>query len=293
MRKSLDVLILILFGTTATGCTNSRIMGPAADLTPAVIAHRGSSYSAPEHTFAAYDLAVAEGADYIEQDVHRTSDGVLVVIHDATLDRTVRGEPAACTGLVSEKTLAQLRGCDAGSWFNSAYPDRARLEYAGLRIPTLAEVIERYGSRARYYIEMKDPATYPGIEAELMAVIVKHGLTGAAAGRPQVIIQSFDAASLRRFNALDPRLTVVQLVGQQSSAQTIAMLDNVRLYASGIGPHRAGVDRSLVDAALARGLMVHPYTVDDPAEMKSLLDIRVSGMFTNRPALLKEIISQR
>jgi len=275
------------------GCPNGRATSPTNGPTPAVIAHRGSSYSAPEHTFAAYDLAVAEGADYIEQDIHRTSDGVLVVIHDATLDRTARGDPVACAGSVSEKTVAQIRSCDAGSWFNSLHPDRARAEYVGMKIPTLAEVIERYGSRARYYIEMKDPDKYPGIETQLMALLVKHGLTVAVEGRPRVIVQSFDAASLKRFNALDPRLTVIQLVGQQSSAETVAMLDGIMRYASGIGPHRAGVDRSLVDAALRKGFMVHPYTVDDPAEMKTLLDIRVSGMFTNRPGMLREVIANR
>ena len=76
---------------------------------PIVIAHRGASGYAPEHTFASYDLAVEKGADYLEQDLQLTADGVLVVLHDATLDRTARGPAASCTGPVSEKTLAQVQ----------------------------------------------------------------------------------------------------------------------------------------------------------------------------------------
>src|SRR4029078_9787698 len=86
------------------------------------IGHRGASGYAPEHTIASYDLALALGADYIEQDLQLTKDGVLVVLHDPTLDRTARGEAANCTGLVIEKTLAQVKTCDVGSWFNDAFP---------------------------------------------------------------------------------------------------------------------------------------------------------------------------
>ena len=117
-----------------------------------MIAHRGASAEAAEHTLAAYDLALAQGAHYIEQDLQLTRDGVLVALHDPTLDRTARGPREHCTGLVIEKTVAQLRRCDVGRWFNERYPAEARAEYVGLRIPTLAEVLARYGRRARYYI---------------------------------------------------------------------------------------------------------------------------------------------
>ena len=93
------------------------------------------------------------GADYLEQDVHLTADGNLVAIHDDTLDRTARGPSANCTGLVWTKTLAQLKTCDMGSWFNEANPDLANTKYVGLRIQTLDEIIDRYGTKSRYYIE--------------------------------------------------------------------------------------------------------------------------------------------
>src|SRR5262249_7804283 len=108
------------------------------------IGHRGASGYAPEHTIPSYDLALKLGADYIEQDLQLTSDGVLICMHDTTLDRTARGAPENCTGLVSSKTLAQVKTCDVGSWFNDAHPDRARPEYVGQRIPTLEELFRRY-----------------------------------------------------------------------------------------------------------------------------------------------------
>ena len=101
------------------------------------IGHRGASGTRPEHTFAAYDRALELGADYIEQDLQVTSDGVLVVMHDTTLNRTVRGPAENCTGAVDTKTLAQIKTCSAGAWFGA--------EWEGEKIPTLEEVFQRYG----------------------------------------------------------------------------------------------------------------------------------------------------
>ena len=134
-------------------------LGPYA----AVIAHRGASAYAPEHTFAAYDLALEEGADYIEQDIQLTADGELVVLHDDALDRTARGPSDSCTGSVRTKTLAQVRQCDMGSWFNEANPALANPLFADERILTLREVFERYESTVRYYIETKGPEEQPGL----------------------------------------------------------------------------------------------------------------------------------
>src|SRR5262245_44060883 len=107
------------------------------------IGHRGASGYAPEHTFASYDRAIELRADYIEQDLQLTKDGVLVAMHDPTLDRTARGSAENCKGLVIEKTLAQIKTCDVGSWFNAAFPQHARPEYVGQKIPTLEEIFKR------------------------------------------------------------------------------------------------------------------------------------------------------
>ena len=123
--------------------------GAPADKQVLNIGHRGASGLAPEHTFPSYDLALKQGADYIEQDLQLTADGVLVILHDETLDRTARptaeSAPGDCTGPVKSKTLEQIKTCDVGSWFNEMYPERSRPEYVGLKIPTLEQVFKRYG----------------------------------------------------------------------------------------------------------------------------------------------------
>src|SRR5262249_49761528 len=153
------------------------------------IGHRGASGYAPEHTFASYDRAIALGADYIEQDLQLTKDGVLIAMHDATLDRTARGEAANCKGAVIEKTIAQIKTCDVGTCFNEAYPQYARPEYVGARIPTLEEIFERYGHKPNYYIETKNPEEAPGMEEKLVELLTKYQLRGTGSRRNQVLLQ--------------------------------------------------------------------------------------------------------
>ena len=237
------------------------------------------------------------GADYIEQDLQLTRDGVLVVLHDETLDRTARptaeSGPGDCTGLVREKTLAQIKTCDVGSWFNETYPQYAKPEYVGLEIPTLEEVFQKYRQRTNYYIETKSPESAPGMEEELLRLMDEYGLTKSAARDWQVLIQSFSPASLQKIHALDPSLPLIQLFsGAETSASIQARLDATRSYAVGIGPSKSDVDRALVDAAHARCLEVHPYTVNETPEMEQLVGLGVDGMFTNFPDRLEAVLGK-
>ncbi len=270
---------------------------PPQDAPVLNIGHRGASGYAPEHTIPAYDLALKMGADYIEQDLQLTKDGVLVVLHDETLDRTARptaeSAPGDCTGLVREKTLAQIKTCDVGTWFNETYPQYAQPEYVGLRIPTLEEVFQRYRKSANYYIETKSPEAAPGMEEELLRLMDEYGLTKPAADKWQVLIQSFSPASLQKIHALDPSLPLIQLFSGAETSETIqARLDATRTYAIGIGPSKNDVDAALVEAAHARCLDVHPYTVNETPEMEQLIALGVDGMFTNFPDRLEEILGK-
>jgi glycerophosphoryl diester phosphodiesterase len=256
-----------------------------------VIAHRGAAALAPEHTTAAYDLALTQGADYIELDVQRSSDGTLIVIHDATLDRTARGPAANCTGAVREKTLAQLETCDVGAWFNQANPNLEKPEFTGLRIPTLDEILTRYSS-ARYYIETKDPENYPGIEADIVALLKKHNVTPGGVLPQKVIVESFSATSLVTIHGLDSSLPLIQLFAAMTPAGVMSLLDQARAYAAGIGPIASDVSLSVVQAAHSRCLLVHPYVVDDGAQMLSLLAMGVDGIFTDRPDVLRDVIDR-
>ena len=254
------------------------------------VGHRGASGSAPEHTIAAYDLALKRGADYIEQDLQLTSDGVLVALHDETLDRTARGPAENCTGRVADHTLAQIKTCDVGSWFNEAHPEVARPEYVGLRIPTLEEVFQRYGHKVNYYIETKSPESSDRMEERLLGLLDEYELRASAAARWQVLIQSFSPPSLIRVHQLDPSLPLIQLLPGGPSAANQALLPAIERYAVGIGPAAGSVDAALVDAAHARCLSVHPYTVNEPGQMTEMIAAGVDGMFTNFPDLLDGLL---
>ena len=289
------LMALLTFGATADVAAAEKAAPEDAPVLN--VGHRGASGYAPEHTIPAYDLALKLGADYIEHDLQLTKDGVLVVLHDETLDRTARptaeSAPGDCAGLVREKTLAQIKTCDVGSWFNERYPQYARPEYVGLRIPTLEEVFREYRRSTNYYIETKSPESAPGMEEKLLRLMDEYGLTRPAADKWQVLIQSFSPASLQKVHALDPSLPLIQLFSSSETSATIqAKLDATASYAVGIGPSKSDVDRPLVDAAHTRCLDVHPYTVNETAEMEHLVSIGVDGMFTNFPDRLEDVLGK-
>ena len=247
-----------------------------------VIGHRGASGYAPEHTFASYDRALHLGADYLEQDLQMTSDGVLVVMHDETMERTTVG---ACTARVIDLPLQQVQAWDVGSWFNRTHEQYARAEFAHERVPTLDAVLARYADRASFYIETKRPEDAPGMEEALLALLDKYELRGVAAGEWRVLIQSFSERSLRKIHALDPSLPLIQLLhaGWQRARPVHTRLREIAVYAVGIGPSRADLDDTAVQAARSLCLEVHPYTVNETAQMRHLTHMGVTGMFTDFP----------
>jgi len=237
---------------------------------PLVVAHRGASAYHPEHTFPAWDAALAMGADYLEQDLQLTSDSVLVVLHDETLDRTAAPYDSTCVGRVRTLDVARVTGCPVG-------PEPVH------RIPTLDSVLTRYAGRARFYIETKAPESAPGMEKRLVALLDRHGMLPVDADRA-VIVQSFSAASLRRIRELAPSIPLVQLLSSgEAGAEIWRRLPEIADYAVGIGPSRTDVMPQLVEAAHRLCLEVHPYTVNDEEEVRRLLDWGVDGFFTDRP----------
>ena len=279
-------IVLVAFAAPAVQAapqTQAMLDGPVLN-----IGHRGASTYAPEHTFAAYDLALEQGADYIEIDLQMTADGVLVALHDKTLNRTAdapEGVPEQyCRGLVSKKTLEQIKMCDAGSWFSP--------EYAGEQIPTLEEIFQRYGTSVNYYIETKNPDAAPGMEEELVRLLGEYGLIEPAAENWQVLIQSFSAESLMKIHELEPSLPLIQLYWAGTSKSIQRDLEAVSEYAVGIGPYKKDVDAALVEAAHEHCLAVHPYTVNTVEEMEALIALGVDGMFTNNPDLLDGVLGE-
>lgn len=239
-----------------------------------VIAHRGASMYAPEHTMAAYELAVEYETDYVEVDLQMTADGVLVAMHDELVDRTTEG-----SGLVADYTFAELSELDAGSWFNDVYPEFADDGYVGLAVPSLEEIFQHFGHDVNYYIETKDPDENVGMEEELYRLLDQYDLLGTG---EQVAIQSFSEDSLRLMGEMDAGVMLVQLQRKAMIADMDeAAFARIATYADGVGPNYQYISKDYVQQALDVGLEVHPYTVDDARDMRRLLDWGVTGFFTN------------
>ena len=227
--------------------------------------------------------------DYIEIDVQMTKDGDLIVMHDETVDRTTNG-----TGRVKDLTLEEIKALAAGSWFNEAYPEYAKPEYVGLKVPTLEEVFKKFRKGSKYYIETKSPHFYPGVEEKLVEMLDRYGLTHKESlKKRQVIIQSFSRESLLKVRRLNPDIPLVQLYDAQASANiTDEELREVKKYAIGIGPNYQRIDRDVVKRVHKYGLEINPYTVNSKEDMRRLIDWGVDGIITNHPDWLHQVLKK-
>ncbi|MCS7207460.1 MAG: glycerophosphodiester phosphodiesterase [Dehalococcoidia bacterium] len=239
---------------------------------PVVVAHRGAMAFAPENTIAAFTLALEQGAEVIELDVHLSKDGIPVVIHDHTLERTTNGK-----GLVSAHTFEALRTLDAGAWFDPAF--------AGQRILSLGEVLAWAQGRAYLKIELKTlPMRYPGIEEKVLVLLQRWDM------EEQVEVFSFDHPCVRRFKQMAPHIPV----GVCYSAD---VGDHVALarYAGAevLHPHWTAISREMVEKAHAAGLWVDAWTVNDPQVVRTLVEWGVDFLKTDAPAQIREALGQR
>ncbi len=291
-RKKIGVLAmsLLMFGsllTTGTALVSANESKPGMNSSKLLnVAHRGASGHAPEHTIPSYRLGEEMKGDYIEVDLQMTKDGKLIAMHDETVDRTTNG-----TGLVKDYTLEQIKTLDAGSWFNEKYPEKADPAYEGIQVPTLEEIIQTFGTGARYYIETKSPDVYPGMEKELLRILNKYNLTGVNERSSKVLIQSFSKESLLKMHNLNPNLPLIQLISYKEPASISEdELQELSEYAVGVGMSASKIDKTYVQNVRNAGLLIHPYTVNDKKEMKRLLDWGVTGMFTNYPDRLNDVL---
>ena len=252
------------------------------------IAHRGASGYAPEHTFEAYDKSHNElGASYIEIDLQRTKDGHLVAMHDEKVNRTTNGH-----GCVDQLTLKELKQLDAGSWFNRKHPEYAKNKYKNAKVPTLDEILNRYGKNANYYIETKSPDVYPGMEEQLLASLKKHHLlNNNKLKNGHVMIQSFSDESLKKIHRQNKHVPLVKLVDKGELQQfNDQRLKEIRSYAIGLGPDYTDLTEQNTHHLKDLGFIVHPYTVNEKADMLRLNKYGVDGVFTNFADKYKEVI---
>jgi glycerophosphoryl diester phosphodiesterase len=300
MRASLSPAVTItLLALTAASLTAWQPPGRKQ-----LIAHRGASAYAPEHTADAYRLAMAQGADFVEQDLAVTKDGVLVCIHDLSLERTTNVEevfpdrsvadPAGGTAkrwLVGDFTLAEIKRLDAGSWFDQ--------KFAGARIQTFQEAIDLVRGKAGLYPELKDPAFYRerGVKPEtlLADMLATNKLVGDA--KTPVIIQSFDETTIKALATALPQVPRVWLVEPRDAARldSVDKLREIAAWATGIAPNKAivGAQPAIVTWAHQAGLTVTLWTFRAASpgtfasvreEMtKFLYDYQADALFTDNP----------
>ncbi|MGQ0767131.1 MAG: glycerophosphodiester phosphodiesterase [Gemmatimonadota bacterium] len=297
---SISVVPVLLSTLVIAACAPMRrIEASCPGVRPIVIAHRGASGHRPEHTLAAYELAIDQGADYIEPDLVITSDGVLVARHEHALE----GTTDVATRFPDRRTTKVAGGDTVTGWFSEDFtsaelkllrarerlPTRSRAFDGRFEIPTFDEILElvarkerETGRRIGVYPETKSPSWFRSIglslEEPLVSALGRHGLDDADA---PVFIQSFEVENLRRLSGLT-RVRLIQLLDVRGapydspgftydSMSTAGGLATIRTYADGIGPHKERVIRTtpnaspnpstLVSDAQARGLVVHVWTL--------------------------------
>lgn len=253
-----------------------------------IVAHRGASHDAPEHTVAAYDRAVGDGTDFLEADLWLSRDGNLVCIHDETVDRTSDG-----SGAVASFTTEELCDLDFGSWFNAAHPDRARPEFNGARVVLFEEMLDRYSAahpHLRFHVETKHPyisgreagAIDTELEHELLRVLDEWALIDGG----RVVIQSFWPRSLELIAQKTDGVLATALLSAGPSPDTLP--EGVTIAAPN---HKALLgDLDYIRRTHSRGVEVHTWTVDDPSVMRTLVAAGVDAIFTNRPAALRGLV---
>lgn len=256
-----------------------------------IISHRGLSGLAPEESKFAFEMASALRTDFLEMDVHRTKDGILIVNHDNDFSRTTdiaKIYPNRVKDPVESFNYAEILKLETGSWFNQKFPEFANNDFIGARILKLEDVIDialAATSRPGLYIETKSPELYPGVEKDIVALLEKKvGFKDL-----KIIFQSFDASSLVRFQELKPDVPRVYL-SESIFADLAADLKIASQTGNGIGPDYAEMSGTrlgqFLNQAHALKLFVHFYTVNDAASFNRLITAGADGVFTNRTDLL-------
>lgn len=251
-----------------------------------VFAHRGGGGLYPENTLGAFEYSAKMGVDVLELDVHATRDGALVVMHDGSVDRTTDGR-----GRVSEMTLAEIKKLDAGFRFTTdggkTFPFRAQ----GVTIPTLEEIFDALPAMT-FNVEPKQ--TEPSITRPLCEIIRARRMSD------KVIVGSFRQTAIDEFRASCPEVA--------TSATPTEVSEFLALYKIGLGasyappmqalqvPQNLGalqvVTRDFVEAAHRLNIKVHVWTINDPAQMRELIEIGVDGIMTDYPDRLLNLLNR-
>jgi glycerophosphoryl diester phosphodiesterase len=293
------IVLLLVLGLPVGGSlllsppsAGQKIAGELSIPYPAVVAHRGASYDAPEETRAAYLLARNIRADYLEMDLQRSRDGVLLAFHDDTLERTTNVAeifPGREKQTIDKFSWFELQRLDAGSWFNAAHPKRARDSFVGAKILRFDEFLEiaeftTDDYKPGIYIETKAASRFPGIERQMVNTLRQRGwLEESRRGR--IIFQSFEHESLARLKDLAPEVPRVYLIGSDmAEAEGFdELLERARELGDGVGPVGYLAWPWYTGPAHRKGLLIHHYTINAKWQMRLLNFFGSDGFFTDRP----------
>jgi glycerophosphoryl diester phosphodiesterase len=257
-----------------------------------IIAHRGASGYRPENTMSAFQYAWELGIMHIECDLRYTKDHQIVIFHDATVDRTTDG-----SGRLDEFTFDELRQLDAGSWFGP--------EFAGIRVPSLDELLDRAPKDTHFTLELKDPDLSQFTD-DVIASIHLHAVAD------RVHLSSFNFEQLAHIHAVAPELTTAALFdckGKESNengepqnheTQSTGLVDSIDVIVKSLRPlgvniacpPARAVSQSMVEALHGAGFIIRAWGLDkhgDADEMKALIEYGVDGMTTNFPDVLERI----
>ncbi|WUH98826.1 glycerophosphodiester phosphodiesterase family protein [Spirillospora sp. NBC_00431] len=269
---------------TANGAALVEGAGLAVGARVTNVAHRGASAYAPENTLAAFRLAASQRADVFEIDVQESKDHKLVIMHDTTLSRTTNVEkvyPGRAPWKVSDFTLAEIRKLDAGSWFGK--------KYKGERVPTLDQTLSAMRGRGLgLLLEVKSPNLYPGIEKRIAAALKRSpAWLRADPAERRLAVQSFDWASMRRFHSVLPDVPIGLL-----GTPKVEDLPELASYADQINPAYRGLTASYVKKVHAARMDVLTWTVDGGGDMKKAVRLGVDGVITNKPDVLRRVLTE-
>lgn len=237
---------------------------------PLIIAHRGSKGEAPENTLAAFSLALRQHCDAIELDIHLSRDGVPVVIHDDTVDRTTNG-----TGAVESMTVGELQALDAGSWFDPSY--------AGERIPTLAEVFELVPPSIMINVEIKG-ISGGRTEMELLKLLEAYDRIGS------VVVSSFDHKCLLRLKQAEPHIRI-GLLYCSNFVDHVAAANLIGVPVYSLHPQADLIGPEDIAAAHEAGLKVYPFTINREEHLKLGIHVGLDGIITDYPGRLYSLLN--
>ncbi|MGG1552242.1 glycerophosphodiester phosphodiesterase [Paenibacillus ferrarius] len=237
---------------------------------PLIIGHRGAAGEAPENTLASFALAVEQGAEGIELDIHISKDGEIVVCHDPTLDRTTNG-----SGLICEHDWQDIRQLDAGAWFAD--------NYRGERVPLLREVFEMLPKG--FFVNVEVKYAYEGrLEQALLAYLRESGRM------EDVVISSFDHQCIRRLKLAEPDVKV-GLLYAANLFDHAAYARQADIDVFSLHPNYQTIAASDVKGAATAGLAIYPYTVNEEEDFARMTEAGVSGIITDYPGRLRAFLA--